>query len=122
MALGTVGHLASLRRTEASGFSVEEASSLGDLEEAGKRGRPGELVIPMAEALRTMKKLALKKERMELIARGRFVERADLPGAEDAPIDSHVALVDDDGTLLAIARVEKDVVQPIRVFIEGRSK
>jgi tRNA pseudouridine55 synthase len=117
IALGTRGHLKSLRRTDTSGFNVEEALCFGDFESA--RGRDGikDRVIPLSGVLRSAPKLSLSKEEQALVANGQPVALANLEDSVDAPLNSHVRLLDGDDRLVAVARREEHCLKPVRVFI-----
>jgi tRNA pseudouridine55 synthase len=110
-ALGTVGHVTALRRIEASGFDVAEAVPAGELDALAERGEIERSLHVGAAALRRMPKIALKKEDAVAVACGRSIPRA----AELADA-THVALLSPDGALLAVARVEGDLLRPERGF------
>jgi tRNA pseudouridine55 synthase len=111
IALGTVGHVAALRRTEASGFDVAQALPVHEIEALAARGELEPLLRVGAAALPYMPRLQLGDEDATAIACGKAIP---LPGElADAP---HVALFAPGGALLAIARVEGDQLRSERGF------
>jgi tRNA pseudouridine55 synthase len=65
-ALGTVAHLAALRRTAAGGFRIEDAVSLAALEEADEKSRDARL-LPLAALL-----AGLPRAELDALAEARF--------------------------------------------------
>lgn len=116
-ALGTVGHLAALRRTEASGFLVGEAIRFDDLEAFAARGALEERLLRGAACLRRMPHLALCAGDAAAVSCGRSVEVPPDPSSTRGRGSSaRVALLSPDGALLAIARVENGRLVPERGF------
>jgi len=156
VALGTVGHVAALRRTEASGFDVAEAVRADGIEGLAARGELERLLHVGQAALRGMPRIVLSSEEAVAISCGRSIplreeiplnppfskgevrrsentetesekmdaesERTDAvpersPFEEGGLGDSrHVALLSQDGALLAVARVEGELLRPERGF------
>lgn len=101
VALGTVGHVVALRRTEASGFDVSEAVAGNDVERLAASGELERRLHVGAAALRRMPRIALNEEDAESISCGRAI-----PRPVELSIPSNVALLAPDGALLAVARAE----------------
>lgn len=100
-ALGTVGALATLRRTEFGDFRVEEALPLAAI----LARPPGDLpVVPPLEALRGVRRLPVDAARAFAVASG---QRAALCGiAPPGEGERLAALVAPDGRLLAVLEAE----------------
>jgi tRNA pseudouridine55 synthase len=111
IALGTVGHVAALRRTEASGFEVAEAIPAAEVEVLTARGELERLLHVGAAALRRMPRVALNDEDAASIACGRAI-----PRPADLADPTHVALLAPDGALLAVARIDGELLKPERGF------
>jgi tRNA pseudouridine55 synthase len=107
--LGTVAHLAALRRTRVGAFRIEDAVALDDLE--------GDAVLVSArDALRGMPELALDAEESSFLARsGRLNARADHRAIEMAPTP-RCAVIDSDGELAAVIQIEDHARTMLRVF------
>lgn len=71
--LGCGGHLQALRRLESSGFALDEAVSLDDLEQLAADGNPESRLIPMAKALRGMPAVTADRRMAERIGQGQPV-------------------------------------------------
>jgi tRNA pseudouridine55 synthase len=74
VALGTVGHVAALRRTEAAGFTVEEALRCDDLERLASRGELERHVLRGAPCLRRLPRVVLGEEDAAAIGCGKSIE------------------------------------------------
>lgn len=101
-ALGTVGTLASLRRTEFGDFSVDEAQPLA----AVVARAPGDLeVIPPQEALRSARRVPVPPSAAFAIASG---QRHGLAGIEPPGSSERLAaLLAPNGALLAVLEAEQ---------------
>ncbi len=98
--LGTVAHLAALRRLTAAGFGLDRAVALDALERAAPDDRAAlvrEKLLPPARALDGLPRRTLTPEETVSVRHG----RAPKGGAETA---GPVALVDPSGALVAVAR------------------
>jgi tRNA pseudouridine55 synthase len=89
-ALGTVGRLEALRRTESGGFVQSEAVALDDLDAANP-------LIPPADALRSVEALVLHPDQLAFVRVGRLPDDLAIPPGEERK------LLADDGRLVAIA-------------------
>jgi tRNA pseudouridine55 synthase len=69
-ALGTVGHVAMLRRTRAGPFTLETAISLDFLAEAAKSRRLTETVLPLEAALDDIPALPVTPDQAQLLRHG----------------------------------------------------
>lgn len=103
-ALGCGGHLMSLRRVEAGGFTQEQAVSIDDLDDNHLR--------PLLDAVGDMARLGVDADQARLVSNGNKLDvTADLP--EGAPI----ALVRNE-RLLAIYKRRGDQLVPDRVIAQ----
>lgn len=103
-AVGTGAHLKRLRRTEASGFGVDEAVSLDEVDRSVLRS--------LADVVRAMERVEVDPKDAAAVANGRPLVRADrVPDVADG---ERVAVVRDD-LLLAVYRVEGDKLLAERV-------
>lgn len=131
--LGCGGHLTALRRTAVGSFDEGQASTLDDLEAADEAGRLAS-ILPPAEAMRDFPFLTASPEEAEAVAHG-------LPLAPRAParagelpltalpriggVEPHeagmtagvpVAIIGEDGSLLAVYRRSRNRLRPAVVF------
>lgn len=95
-ALGTVGHVTSLRRTQAGPFTLQHAISLDILEENAKARALEDILLPLRTALVDIPALALSPEQARLIRQGQVLTGiAASDGLALATLDDMpVALVD----------------------------
>jgi tRNA pseudouridine55 synthase len=106
--LGCGGYLESLRRTASGGFDLADAVPLAVLE--ADPTRAADAFVPMDHLLTHLPAAVLSSKGSERAAHGNAVTGPDivrrLPGLEgaDAAADAPVRLLDDAGSLLAIAR------------------
>jgi tRNA pseudouridine55 synthase len=106
--LGCGGYLEALRRTASGGFDLADAIPLSALEEVPARGL--DTFVQMDHLLTHLPAAVLSSRGSERAAHGNTVAGADivqrLPGLEGAAAsdDAPVRLLDDAGSLLAIAR------------------
>ncbi len=101
--LGCGGHLSSLVRTYACGFSTKDAVSLSELEKTDNE-TAFRHVIPLAESLSFMPLVSVCDETIDKIRFGREI------GAHDGinlHVDSAVRIVDRNGKLAAVVEYDK---------------
>jgi tRNA pseudouridine55 synthase len=92
-ALGGCAHLKALRRLRVGSFTLDEARALDAIE-----ADPAAAVVPLAEAMRDLERVALDAEAARAVAHG----VAFAPGALAVSGDGPFALLDDSGALLAV--------------------
>jgi len=107
-ALGTVGHVAMLRRTRAGPFSLEQAISLDFLDKAAKARRLTETVLPMEAALDDIPALPVTPGQAELLRHG-----ARLAGFPARP---GLQLATDAGRPVALVEAAADGLRVVRGF------
>ncbi len=117
-ALGCGGLIEQLRRTRIGDFSVSGAVSLEAAEQA-KSLEP--LLRPPVEALVGWRRRVIDAEAITRVSRGQSI-RAEAQDTSET-LDQSIALIDSEGTLIALARAELQygemLVQPYRVFVKS---
>jgi tRNA pseudouridine55 synthase len=111
-ALGVPAHLAALRRVEASGFRLDEALPLAEIEALG-RGDAAALrarLVPVAEALRGLVAVAVDAAEARALAQGKVLRR-------DAPAGGLVRAIGPGGRLVAVCAGGASGLRPVRVFV-----
>jgi tRNA pseudouridine55 synthase len=110
-ALGVPAHLAALRRTEASGFTLDGAIPLERAEALGRGDRAAlrALLVPPADALRLLPAVTLDAAEARALAQGKALRR-DAPGAL-------VRALGPGGTLIALCAPSASGLKPVRVFV-----
>jgi tRNA pseudouridine55 synthase len=107
--LGTVAHLAALRRTRVGAFCIEDAVALDDVEDDA-------VLVSARDAVRGLPELVLDAEESSFLARsGRLNARADQRAVEMAPTP-RCAVIDADGELAAVIQIEDHARTMLRVF------
>lgn len=113
-ALGTRGHLTALRRTRSGAFGLEGAVTADLLEraaddDAARRELTGRL-CSVTEACARMESVVLDAGAVDDARHGRRVRAPSIPRAGTEP----VALLDESGALVAVARSEGEYLQVVR--------
>ncbi|WP_337996450.1 tRNA pseudouridine(55) synthase TruB [Oleispirillum naphthae] len=117
-ALGTVGHVAALRRTRCGPFSEAEAISLDKLLPLGHSAPSLDLLHSVSTALDDIPALALTEEEARHLANGQalpllpLLKRSPCPEAATAPVVRAMC----GERVVAIARIADHRLQPVRVI------
>ena len=116
--LGCLGHLIALRRTRVSPFDEAQAVTLAALQAAAEQG--GEdalmrLLLPIEAALQDLAELNVGQNDAARLLRGQPV----LIRGRDAPSGTGPTYATCKGHLIAVGRIEKGELHPIRVFNFG---
>ena len=111
LSLGTVGHLAALRRTRAGPFTESQAISLPKLEALGHIPALFGVLAPVATALDDIPALALTETQADRLRQGQPVF---LP--EDAPPSGTLLRAEVGSRLVALVRSDGAAAKPVRVF------
>ena len=112
-ALGTLGHVAALRRTRAGPFGEENAVSLATLERlTPDREALLAAIEPVEIALRDLPALAISAADAARLRRGQPV----LLRGRDAPILAGTVYATTRGTLVAVGEVSEGELKPRRIF------
>jgi tRNA pseudouridine55 synthase len=118
LALGTVGHVAALRRTRCGPFAEADAISLDTLMSLGHSAPLSKYLLPGETALDDIPALALTEEEARHLANGQalgvvpLLRRSPCPEAATAPAIR--AMCGD--RVVASARVEAMMLKPVRVI------
>ena len=120
--LGTVAHVSELRRTLCGPFSEDDAISLDKLAEIMLCALPQECLLPVTTALDDIPALAMTDTQTDHLRHGRavrarsgstiFVDANQL----DAIRDGHLLCAMSGQTPVALARLEGEKIQPVRVL------
>jgi tRNA pseudouridine55 synthase len=118
--LGCLGHTTALRRTVVSPFDEGQAVTLEALEAAAREG--GEeallrLLLPIEAALQDLAELSVGQNDAARLLRGQTV----LIRGRDAPTSTGPTYATCKGHLIAVGRIEKGELHPIRVFNFGNA-
>ena len=105
-ALGTVGHVAMLRRTRAGPFGMAQAISLDTLAELAKARALEQALLPLSAGLDDIPAFALTPDQAAALRQGRRVIGTPAPPGPYLATDRSVpvALVDHDGTGMTVVR------------------
>ncbi len=110
--LGCGGHLKELRRTESTGFTINEAISLSELEELishdGGLGRVSDRMMTMADTLQDMLIHVADNVLTKKIMYGNVITKKDVMFVKTDDTETFVKIVDTDNNLLAILSDKKE--------------
>jgi len=116
LALGTVAHLAALRRTAVAGFRLEQAVALDDLQALGEEARLAWL-LPPDRLLENLPRLALPAAVAARFLNGQAVT---LGGPAPAPGAGPCRVYSEAGALLGIGETAPDgALHPVRLLASG---
>ncbi|MGH6659887.1 MAG: tRNA pseudouridine(55) synthase TruB, partial [Sphingomicrobium sp.] len=107
-ALGTVGHVAMLRRTRAGPFDFEAANSLDFLEQAAKARTLDGVVMPLEAALDDILALPVTPDQARLLRHGQMLF--------GIPAPPGLALATDAGRPVALVEATADGLRVVRGF------
>ncbi|MBI5843584.1 MAG: tRNA pseudouridine(55) synthase TruB [Deltaproteobacteria bacterium] len=105
--LGVGAHLARLRRTENSGFTLNDAISLEELSRLIADGQLHTRVTGMNAALRFMPQVRADAALTQAVMTGRKLTRQDLPG-EAGAMTGNIKITDEAGRLLAVISADPE--------------
>jgi tRNA pseudouridine55 synthase len=123
--LGCLGHVVALRRTAVGSFTEDRAISLDALQTAfppasgvdnGTDNGATAALLPVEAGLASLPSLVVSRADAGRLARGQAV----LLRGRDAPLMEGWVAVSTQGTLLALAEMEKGELRPRRIFNLGR--
>lgn len=108
--LGCGGHLKELRRLESSGFTLEKAVTVTELEKLASSGKLSEQIIGMSKALEDFPEIVADHTLAQKILHGQTITRADFRSGQ---IDRRrpgdfIKIVDKKDHLLAIINEQRD--------------
>ncbi len=118
-ALGTVGHVRSLRRTSSGRFTIDQALDGASIDAESV----AEHLLPLREACRALRSVDLTPEGVEDALHGRFLSSDALDGEvwRDAPPEETLALFDPSGEPVALGRRADEGVRVVRGFVRDEA-
>jgi tRNA pseudouridine55 synthase len=114
-ALGCGGHLVALRRTQAGAFSLQDAVTLEQLEQAAKEGRAEALLLPMDRAVSDWPEVRLDDEQARKLLNGQRI-LPPLSLGEGWGEGSLVRAYNPRGHFIAISQWDGKMLSPVKVF------
>ena len=106
--LGCGGHLTALKRLESSGFTLNQAISMPELEKLRNSTKLSERIIRMADALPDFPQFLAGTQLAEKIRHGKMISAGDLTGPNGSggtpSTGSEIKIVDRAGDLIAILK------------------
>lgn len=108
--LGSVGHVAELRRLSVGQFSLKNAISLDFLKELGDSAAASPFVMPVITVLDDIPALLVTTEEAQKLRFGQFLN----PRSDIAPSPLYKAVCDEE--LVALVELRDEGFKPIRVF------
>ena len=110
--LGCGGHLLALKRTESSGFKIQQALSLTRLEKRILAGDSKRYLISMTDALGDMPACTADQKLIEKIRHGKHLKKSDIridrSSEESKKQTANIKIVDGDNILHAVLNYEKN--------------
>lgn len=118
-ALGCGAYLAALTRTASGPFRLEDAHPLDEVREALASGRAADLVLPPDAGLEGIASMALPPDELAALVRGQVVRHrgGHLPPRGEGLFGDLLRVTDDEGHLVAMARVEAGRIHPDKVLV-----
>jgi len=107
-ALGCGGHLKTLRRTESSGFTIQEATALSELEECALSGTLPDRIINMANALRDMPEHIADKALTGKIMKGTILTENNFTSGQSVKPGGFIKITDVNRELIAVLNRRKE--------------
>ncbi len=100
--IGCGGCLKELRRVDSSGFSIEDAYTLSELEERVISGKHLSRMVGMAESLHHMPVIGVDERLEEKIRHGAMITGEDLPGEASLPHEGFLKVLNGKQELIAV--------------------
>jgi tRNA pseudouridine55 synthase len=116
--VGTVGHIAELRRTAVGKFAVEDAISLDELDTIGQSAAASGALLPVETPLDDIPALALTEQEAARLRNGQAVSllrKLDLERIS-AFDDGETVLATTSGKPVALTKYSAGEVRPVRVL------
>ena len=107
-ALGCGGHLKTLKRTGSSGFQLKDALPLSKIEQLADSGDIAPRVLPMVDALGSMRSAAADDSLAAKVAHGVPLTSGDIVPEEPGGPGSYIKIVSRGHDLLAVVQQKKD--------------
>ena len=106
--LGCGGHLKKLRRIESSGFTINEAVTLSELEQLVSTGSINDRIISMSDALHDMPEYIVDKILTKKIKHGILLTTKDFKPGNTDDLKNFIKIVDRNNNLTAVLKINKD--------------
>ncbi|MBF0224707.1 MAG: tRNA pseudouridine(55) synthase TruB [Desulfobacterales bacterium] len=106
--LGCGGHLKYLNRIESSGFSIDEAIDISDLEKIVLSGKELEVLVPMAKGLKDMPKFVADEVLCNKIKYGKKINKIDIPFNDGDKKNNLLKVIDNKQNLLAVLALNNE--------------
>lgn len=117
IAVGNAAHLGALRRTAAGPFSLADAASLEAVRAAAAEGRLASLLLPVGAGLDHLPSVRLSGAEAAVVVRGGWIRTPRSAGlGPDQALP--VRVLDDEGRLIAIARLAGGRLAPAKVLVD----
>ncbi len=117
---GELAVMTSLVRTETTGFRIEKALKLADLEQLKNEGKLSEAVIPTETVFEELPRLHVKKEFRKLIDNGNKMKPCELNETYEPQDGEKVRICNDEGVFVGVFSYNKEeqVYKPYKMFME----
>ena len=102
--LGSGGHLKALRRIESSGFSLDEALTLAELEELAKTPNMSRRITSMADSLRGMPVAVADENLTKKVRQGHPLKKEHLTPLAISSPKGFIKIINTDNELLAVIK------------------
>ncbi len=106
--LGCGGHLKKLRRIESSGFTINEAVTLSELEQLVSKGKINDRIISMSDALHDMPEYIVDKILTNKIKHGILLTTKDFMPGHTNDLKKFIKVIDRNNNLTAVLKINKD--------------
>jgi len=106
--LGCGGHLKKLRRIESSGFTINEAVSLSELEQLVLTGTINDRIISMSDALRNMPEYIADEFLTKKIQHGIILTTKDFMPQNTDNLKNFIKIVDNNNNLITILQFKEN--------------
>ncbi len=106
--LGCGGHLKKLRRIESSGFTINEAVNLSELEQLFLTGAINDRIISMSDALRNMPEHIADEFLTKKIKHGTILTTKEFMPRNTDNLKNFIKIVDTKNNLVAVLKFKKD--------------
>lgn len=114
-ALGCGGHLIALRRTQAGVFTLTDAVTLEQVEQAAKEGRAESLLLPMDRAVSNWPEVRLDDEQTRKLLNGQRL-LLPLPAGEGWGEGALLRVYNSRNNFIAISQWDGKMLAPVKVF------
>ena len=106
--LGCGGHLKKLRRIESSGFTINEAVTLSEVEQLISTGSINDRIISMSDALHDMPEYIVDEILTKKIKHGILLTTKDFMPENTDDLKNFIKIVDKNNNLTAVLKINKD--------------